>query len=459
MSRHGGSYLSQTDTIMWTVEADPLLRSTIGGIALLDRPPSIDTLRARMEHVVAMVPTMRARVVTTPLHPTLLRWAAVDDLDVNSHVHHIKLPPPASMAQLLEFVRRSMLTGLDKARPLWEFTLVEGLCGDRAALVMKAHHVLTDGIGAVQLAAHLFDLERHPAGPLDLPAVEVTPSTDTSAAALLRDALGHDLELLGAEALRLLRRAAPELGQVVAHPLGAVRDALETVRSVGRTVAPVFDRKSPVMRERRPSFRIRVLDVASGPLRRTARRYGGTLNDVFLAAVTGAMKEYHRAHGAEVDELRMAMPISLRSADDSAGGNHLTVMRFVVPIEDEPLGDRITRLHDVVAAVRAERSLAHTEAIAAGLNLMPRGVLGAMLERVDFLCSNVPGFTVPLYLAGAEVLRYHPLGPTAGSAVNITLMSYRDRCCIGLTIDDAAIPDADRFVDCLRSALREVAGR
>ncbi len=459
MSRHDSSYLSQTDTVMWTVEADPLLRSTIGGIALLDRAPDIDALRARMEHVVDMVPTMRARVVSPPLHPTLLRWAAVDHVDLSAHLRHVRLPSPGSTAQLLELVRTSMLVGLDKARPLWEFTLVDGLRGGRAALAMKAHHVLTDGVGAVQLAGHLFDLERHPGAPPDLPSVAVSPAPDASAAALLRDALEHDLEVLGADAVHLARRALPDLGHLVVHPFGTLRDAAATLASVGRTVAPVLDRKSPVMRDRRPVFSLRLLDVAAGPLRRTARRHSGTLNDVFLAAITAAMQQYHHLHGAGVDELRMAMPISLRSADDPAGGNRLTVMRFVVPIGDEPASERIARVHDVVAQVRAERSLAHTEAIAAGLNLMPRGVLGSMLERVDFLCSNVPGFAAPLYLTGSEVLRYHPLGPTAGSAVNVTLMTYRDRCCVGLTLDDAAIPDPDRFVDCLRQALREVAAR
>lgn len=458
MSRHDGSYLSQTDTIMWTVEADPLLRSTIGGIALLDRAPTIDALRARIEHVVEMVPAMRARVVGSPLHPTLLRWAAVDHLDLAAHVHHVRLPPPGTTGQLVELVRGSMLTGLDKARPLWEMTLVEGLRGNRAALVMKAHHVLTDGIGAVQLAAHLFDLERHPTAPIDVPPVGMEPTVDTSGLALLRDALDHDLELLGTEVLQRARHLLPDLAHVLTHPLGAMRDAAATLRSVGRTVAPVLERKSPVMHDRRASFTLRLLDVAAGPLRNAAHHHGGTLNDVFLAAATAAMKDYHRRHGAEVDELRMAMPISLRHTADQPGGNHLTVMRFIVPIDDAPVGERVARLHDVVARVRAERSLAHTEAIAAGLNLMPRGVLGSMLERVDFLCSNVPGFAVPLYVAGARVLRYHPLGPTAGSAVNITLMSYCDRCCIGLTVDDAAIPDPDQFVDCLRRSLRE-AGR
>jgi diacylglycerol O-acyltransferase / wax synthase len=226
--------------------------------------------------------------------------------------------------------------------------------------------------------------------------------------------------------------------------------------SIGRVVAPVFDTKSPVMTDRQMATRLQTVEVPLATLRAAAKAAGGTLNDGFLAGITGGLRRYHDLHGAEVDELRVAMPISLRTDADEAGGNHVTVLRFTVPVAVADPAARIAALHAVGARIRAERSLGHTEAIAGVLNLLPKGVIGTMLKHVDFLASNVPGVPIPLYLAGAEVLRFFPFGPTAGSSVNLTLMSYRDLCCIGVQSDAAAIPDPEVFLRCLEEGFDEV---
>jgi len=191
-------------------------------------------------------------------------------------------------------------------------------------------------------------------------------------------------------------------------------------------------------------------------LRRAAAAANGTLNDGFLAAITGGLRRYHQALGAEVDELRIAMPVSLRTSADDAGGNHVTVMRFLVPVGVEDPDERIRRLHDIGRRIRQERSLPHTEAIAGALNLLPAGVIGTMLKHVDFLASNVPGIAVPLYLEGRRVLRYVPFGPTAGSSMNVTLMSYAGTCCVGVDLDTAAVTDTALMMRCLREGFDEV---
>jgi hypothetical protein len=152
-------YLIQHDTIMWMVEADPLLRSTIMAVVLLRSAPDWDRLFARVDEVTHHVPALREKVVSMPLHPTTLQWVRDADFDLRYHLRHIRLPDGSGEQDLLDWARTAAMGGFDSARPLWEFTLVEGLDGDRAALVMKAHHVVTDGIGAVQRAAHLFDFE------------------------------------------------------------------------------------------------------------------------------------------------------------------------------------------------------------------------------------------------------------------------------------------------------------
>jgi hypothetical protein len=273
---------------------------------------------------------------------------------------------------------------------------------------------------------------------------------------MLRDVVVHDVAGALDFTRHQLASAVPNLLHAVRHPQDAVTEALQTTLSVGRLIAPSTTPKSPVMVGRMMSSNFRVLDVPVQELRHSAKAAGGRLNDAFLAGITAGLQRYHVHHGHEVDELRVAMPISQRDDHHHEGGNHVSVMRFTVPVVAETVSDRIAALHAVVEVVRSERSLDHTETIAGFLNLMPKGVIGAMLKGVDFLASNVPGVPTPMWLEGSKVERFYPFGPTAGSAVNITLMSYDGNCCMGVNSDSAAIPDPDVLVDCLRAGFAEV---
>lgn len=448
-------YLSQNDVVMWMVEADPLLRSTIVGITVLDHAPSWDQVTRRVERVTRHVPALRERVMRVPLHPTMLRWAVDPSFDLGYHLRHLVLPPPGTMDELLAFARKSAATGFDKDRPLWEFTLVEGLEGGRAAFVMKAHHVLTDGIGAVQLAAYLFDFEpdADPDGKEPPPAVV---ARDQGTFDQLREIVEHDIDGVVDFARTSVRSVVPSLLHALRHPGEAVTETVEMARSVGRALAPVFDTKSPVMTGRQMINRFSTYEVPLSALKTASKAAGGTVNDGFLAGITGGLRLYHEHHGAEIEDLRVAMPISMRSDHHEAGGNHVTVMRFSVPAGIADPAERIRALHAVAADVRAEPALPYSEALYSAVNLMPRAMVGSMLKHIDFLASNVPGVPIPMYLAGAEVLRYYPFGPTAGSSVNITLMSYRELCCIGVNTDTAAIPDHEVFLDCLDRGFAEV---
>jgi len=346
------------------------------------------------------------------------------------------------------------MTAFDSAHPLWEFTLVEHVDGDGAALVMKLHHSLTDGVGGMQLALELFDPT--PDGPTPRadpppPAPEHLPR-----GALVRDGLVHDARELYRLASRQARAALPAVLSAARHPVQTRRDLIETVESVGRMVAPVPEILSPVLVERGLTRELDMLTVPLEDLQRAAHAAGGTLNDAFVTAVTGGMRRYHERHDTEVRELRMMMPISIRSATDPVVGNRITLPRFTVPV-GEP--DAAARLREIAARcrlVRSERSLPYTNAIAGALNLLPHAVTGAMLKRVDFVASNVPGFREPMCLAGAEMTGYFPFGPTAGTALNVILLSYRDTCCVGVTMDAAAVRDPDAWMTSLAEGFDEV---
>ena len=446
------SYLSQNDTIMWMVEADPLLRSTILGVVLLEGVPDWHRVRARVEEVSHHIPALREKVVPVPLHPTTLRWVDDPAFELDYHLRHIRLPEGSGVQDLLDWTRTSAMGGFDSERPLWEFTLVEGV-GDAAAFVMKAHHVVTDGIGAVQLAAHLFDFEEAP-GPRS--ATERPAAAHHDRLSMLRDVVLHDVEGAVDFARHQARSMVPNLLHTVRNPQQAARDVVKTALSVGRMLAPATTPKSSVMVGRMTASNYRLVEVPMESLRAAAKAAGGRLNDSFLAGITAGLHRYHTHHGAEIEELRVAMPISQRESGDSEGGNHVSVMRFTLPVAAESAAERIEAMRRVVDEVRHEKSLDHTETIAGFLNLMPRGVIGAMLKGVDFLASNVPGVPVPMWLEGQRVERFFPFGPTAGSAVNITLMSYNGVCCIGVNMDAAAIPDPDVLTQCLTEGFDEV---
>jgi WS/DGAT/MGAT family acyltransferase len=446
--------LHPNDAFLWILESDPHLRSTTLGIALLDCSPDWPEFVARTERTTRLIPTMRQRIAEPPTRLTPLVWADDPDFDIGYHLRRVQAPPPATFATVVDLARTSAMAGFDRARPLWETIVVDGLEDGRAALVTKLHHVLADGIGAMQLASLVFDLERHP--PPVTPLGATPPPTPMNDVDVLRASLGQETKELVDFASSHAASAMPALLHAVAHPRCTIGDAVATARSIWHTVEPVTETLSPIMTSRSIVWRFHTLDVPLGDLHGAARRHGFTVNDGFLAGIAGGMCRYHERHSTPVDELRVAMPISLRRAEDPPGGNHVTLMRFKAPINSMDPVERMRKLHELVDRARHERSLPFTNAIAGTLNLLPSSVVGSMIKHVDFLASNVPGLTVPVYVGGAEVLCYYPFGPTLGSAVNITLLSYLDTCCIGINCDARAIPDDEEFVQCIAAGLDEV---
>jgi WS/DGAT/MGAT family acyltransferase len=444
-----------TDAFAWYMESDPALRSTVVAVAVLDRVPDWHYLKARVERMTRAVPRLRQRVQQPPLRIGPPRWVVDDGFDLDYHMRRVRLPEPGDWAAVLQAARVAAMADFDRARPLWEFTLLEGLPDGRAALVTKLHHALSDGIGGMQLAALMVDLTPQ-MPPLDeLPAAPPGGALNTTAllVASLRD---NTAEMLGVAVRAGL--ASPRAAAAMRHPLAATTATLDTVASVARIVRPIVHQASPVMTARRMTRRLDTMDIPLSALHDAAAAHGGHVNDAFLAAVTGGLRRYHERHGATVGDLRVTVPVSIRKPNDPIGGNRITLLRFAVPIGVADPAERLMRIARIIGAGRRERALALTQGIAFGLNLAPRSYLQGILRRVDFLASDVPGLTAPVYVAGARVLAYYPFGPTIGAAFNTTLMSYVDACNIGVTIDDAAVPDADALIADLHAGFDEVLG-
>lgn len=444
-------FMRPNDQFTWYQESDPALRSTIVAVVWLDSTPDWERLRSRMEASGELVPKFRQKVVESPAGLAPPRWVDDPDFDLSWHLRRTGAPAPHTPASVIELARVAAMSGFDRTRPLWTFTLIEGLEDGRAALLMKIHHSITDGQGAMKLVPTLFDAEPD-AGP---PAAPPGPHAPPAESSTLLAALGYR----GHQVLAAARVGAGAFAagmRAIGDPVGAVRATAGTVRSIGATVAPVREMLSPVMRERGLGRDLEVLTVNLAALKHAAAAVpGATLNDAFLTGITGGLHRYHHLRGAEPAELRVTMPISIRKSGDPAASNRVTLMRFALPVSDPDPRSRMQRISAQSRKAQAQRALGFTDAIAAALDILPAAVAGGMLKKIDFLASNVAGPPRTIYLAGAEVTAYTPFGPTMGSAANLTLLSYAGTCHIGMTIDNAAVPDSAEFAQCLRAGFTE----
>jgi WS/DGAT/MGAT family acyltransferase len=448
-------FMRNTDAFTWSMEADPRLRSTVVTVILLDRSPDWERVRERFDLVSRQLPMFRQRVVNSP-PPAPPRWERAPDFDLDYHMRRVSAPRPGDLAGVLEMARLAAMADFDRARPMWEATLVDGLCDGGAAVLCKFHHALTDGVGGVQIAMTLLDLTEEPQAADPIPDESAVPAPRLLAG--YRDSLRYDLDWAGKAVIESAKNAPKLLFNTIRQPWQTAGAARALAASVYRTIRPVNNTGSPLMKDRTLARRLGVLDVPMPRLREAAHRSGGALNDAFVAGVAGGLRRYHDKHGVGVFDLHLTMPISLRTDDDGIGGNRLTLMRFDVPAGITDPARRIGSIHECTDRVRKEESLPYTQLIAGVLNMMPRWYIGSILRHVDFLCSDVPGVPVQVYLGGAPVRAQYAFGPTIGSAVNVTLLTYMETCALGIDVDTGAIPDYEEFCDCLAASFDEILG-
>jgi len=456
-------HMSDEDALMWNIEKDPVLRSTIVAVAVFDGVPDWERLRRRVERTTCFIPRLRQRVVSPPFRIAPPRWMAEPQFDLDFHLRRVRLPGSGTTRALLDMVQPIATSSFDRARPLWEFTLFEGLDGpdgERAAMAMKVHHSVTDGVGGMELLAHFVDLVSDaPERPdHEIPAA-IAPE-DADMLGLTRQSVGHTCRRVTGIARRAPGTVGRATCRAIRDPFGATSEVVRTTRSVARTLAPATAPMSPIMVGRGLTRRLAVLDVALDEMRRVAKATNASLNDVFVAAVLGGVRHYHERHGAEPQQLRMTLPINLRQGDDDAGGNRFAPARFPVPAAIEDPRDRIAAVGELVREWRAEPALQMTSMLAGILNRLPTAtttaLFGGMLRCCDFVTSNIPGAPVPVYFAGARVERMYAFAPPAGAAFNVALISHCDTCCVGIVVDTTAVPDPDVLIGCIHAGFDEV---
>ncbi|MEZ5141425.1 MAG: wax ester/triacylglycerol synthase family O-acyltransferase [Acidimicrobiales bacterium] len=451
--------MSDADALMWSIEKDPLLRSTITFVTLLDQAPDRERFTRVMDRASRVVPRLRQRVLGHPYSIAPPRWEVDPNFDLDYHLRWMRTIDEGTVREVFEIAEPIAMQGFDRARPLWEFTVVEGLADGKAAIIGKVHHAITDGVGGMKLQMEMLDLERHPATEREMPPAPLPHELGESRRVV--DAVRYEAERQLGSARGMLASAVDRARRLAADPVGVGVDAVRTTGSIARLLSPATKPLSPLMVDRSLSVHFDTLRLPLGEMKAAARIVQGRLNDAFVAGVAGGLRHYHEHHGYSVDALRMTMPINIRD-DETANraGNQFVPARFPVPVGiDDPLR-RMNAVRELVAQQRAEPALSLTDPIAGILNRLPvsatTAVFGSMLKGVDFITSNVPGAPLPVFVAGAAVEAQIALGPMTGAACNVVLLSYQDDVNLGVTMDPAAIPDHDVFMDCLRDGFAEI---
>jgi WS/DGAT/MGAT family acyltransferase len=454
-----GRHMSDVEALMWNLEKDPHLSAAFGNVTLFDRPPDLDRLRARMLEASEVYPRLRQRVAPVLGRLAPPEWVDDADFDIDYHLRQIALPAPGTERQLFDLAAKLAATPFDRSRPLWEFTVVDGLEGDRAALIQRMHHTLTDGEGGVRLSVQFIDLERdpEPRGGAEDGGARSGPPRGRPLPVLALEALAHNVRRQAGAA----RRAATGVAGTIADPRRLVRVPGETVdvmQSLSRQAVVSGERRSPLWTERSLSRHFDVLRVPLDDAKRAAKALGGSVNDLFVAGAAGGAGAYHRAKGTPVDELRISMPVSTRSAGTS-GGNAFTPTRVLVPTGPDPR-ERFVEISGRLSVTKEERALGFTELLAGLFNLLPTSLLvrvtKSQVETVDFTTSNVRGAPWPLYIAGARIEGNFPLGPVAGTAFNLTTLSYNGSLDMGLHVDRAAVAEPDLLRACIEESFGEL---
>jgi diacylglycerol O-acyltransferase / wax synthase len=437
----------------------------IGAIMVFEGPaPSREQLHAHVSSRLHLVPRYRQKLAFPRYEMGRPLWVDDPSFNIDYHVRHTALPAPGTIEQLQLLAARIFSQRLDRSKPLWEIWLAEGLEEGRFALINKTHHCLVDGVSGVDITAVLFDLEREPAE-TPPPGEEWTPGPEPSDTAIVaegvRDLVRAPFGLAGA-AVDALQRPGASLDR-----------AREAAEGIGEVAWGIINSppQTPLNVKIGPHRRVRWLQTGLEDLKSIKNSLGGTVNDVFLALVTGALRRWLLGRGLKTEgmELRGCVPVSVRAEDEQGQlGNKITMMTCPLPVYADEAGRRFQIVSEAMRGLKDSKQALGAGVIAGLQDFAPPTVF-ARASRLQFssrlynlLVTNVPGPQFPLYFLGRELLELVPVPFLAPEkALAIAIMSYNGRVDVGLMGDYDALPDIDEFGGYLEDeldALMEAAG-
>jgi diacylglycerol O-acyltransferase len=451
--------LSSIDASFLTNESDSS-HMHVGGILIFEGPPpSYEDLLEHVNSRLHLVPRFRQKLAFPPLQSGRPFWVDDPNFNLEYHVRHSALPAPGSEEQLRNMAARVFSQKLDRSKPLWELWLVQGLKRKRFAFVSKTHHALVDGVSGVDIATVLFDFK-----PVPEPAEaehEWVPRPEPSAAGLI----ARNVEDVAETPLRLARR----LENAVLHPGPVVRQAREAAEAVGEVAWALANPAPDVPLNVEIGAHRRFVWVRSelGTFKRIKNELGGTVNDVVLATVTGALRRWLLGRGVRTEglELRALVPVSIRTEDERGRlGNRIAAMRGPLPVY---IADPVRRLEAVrreMQGIKSSKQALGAEVIARFNDFAPPTLL-AQASRLNFstrlfnlIVTNVPGPQVPLYVLGRELEDVFPVAfLPERHALAIAIMSYNGKIGFGLLADYDAMPDVGVIAEGIEASIEELA--
>lgn len=448
--------MSGFDFATWRSSAsDPVMRSTILGLTVLEAAPDWEQMLDRFDRASRTVSMLRTKVVDPGGLFQNPRLVIDPEFDLSFHVRRYLMPEGATWVDVLAEARRQSLSDFNMDRPLWQATLLEGLPDGRAVVILKLHHAVVDGQGSLMLAATLFDFQE---GEVDLGPVPPAPEgADLDrlgfAEVMLRDNFGW----VAKSVPEFVKGIGPATLATLSNPVGTIDKLRKTGGSLAKTLNIPLGPLSPLMTERSTSYHFSTIEFPFSQLKKVSDESGATINDVFLAAVGEGMAIYHDKFDAPITQLRINMPVSLRTEADGLS-NAVTIARFEMPVQLSNSPKLLQSIDDIVQKVRAEPGLRMIDQIGEVSRLVPQELVSAAAQASDVTASNVPGPPIPMWFAGKRVVRMYPLVGTVGAAMNITMLTYNGTAAIGISTDDAAIDDLKVLLQSLRQGFSQVLG-
>ena len=433
----------------------------VAGVMIFEgSPPPYDDLLEAIERRLGLVPRYRQRLAFVPFGQGRPKWVDDPHLNLRYHVRSTALPAPGSEQQLRDLAGRVFAQQLDRDKPLWEIWLVEGLEGDRFAMLSKTHHALVDGISGVDIMSVLFDTSPDPAAP-----------TDTGERWLPRP-LPSPVELLG-EALMERATIPGELARTVRSIFRGPRRVVEGLRDAavgvgamawaGLNPAP----SSPYNKSIGPHRRYTWVRANLADIKAIKNELGGTVNDVVLATVAGALGKHLRRRGHNTDglELKAMVPVSVRAEVESGAlGNRVAAMMAPLPVWCQDSVARLDIVSEELKGLKSGGQAVGAQVLTELSGFAPATVMGQasrLMSRQRFfnvVVTNVPGPQQPLFLAGRRMIDPFPMVPLAkNQGLGIALLSYAGRINFGLVGDYDVMYDLDDFADDVQESLAELA--
>ena len=426
----------------------------ISSLAIYEgRPPPDDDLRDMLDRRLPLVPRFRQHLGTVPLGSHRPAWIDDEHFDLDSHIFHLALPVPTEQA-LLDLCGRILSTPLCRTRPLWEMWMITGLPRDRFAVLSKTHHSLWDGVSGVDLHAVLLDDSPVPRD--DAPAEPFAPRAEPNGFGLLAGALRDRLR----DTVQTTRSAFDAMRDPVATVRNATRLARDATSFAASLLSPA--NRSPLNGSIGSRRRYAIGRGSLHEAKDLKHTLGASVNDVVLAAVAGAVRQWQIRREVELHDVRAMVPVSVRG-DHQDLGNRVSMVTVDLPVTDRTALMRLDRVHSAMERAKASGHAAAGDAITRVSGLMPPIGIAAMtraqalMRPFNLVVTNIPGPQVPLYLLGRRLLELYPQAPLAANqGLSVAVLSYDGKLGFGLLADRDRVADVDVIARGIEASMDEL---